>query len=410
MLKCSPLCLQEGEEWSVGEKCVKYKCVNGDNGLQKIKQEYECDKTCSPNFRYVEPSPGSENCCGHCNQVACEENGNIYDIGQRWTSEIKKCYDAEYAEINGVIQIVHTTVCKSNIENCPKDQIILDETGCCQICRLECNPRVVPPDDTNRMFYFNDKKGNYCYNTYPLHNVTVGSGKCLSEVRYDYASIIFLVMLPSSKCILCIASIAILNEAIEAAFDLVTDLEGEEWSVGEKCVKYKCVNGDNGLQKIKQEYECDKTCSPNFRYVEPSPGSENCRGHCNQVACEENGNIYDIGQRWTSEIKKCYDAEYAEINGVIQIVHTTVCKSNIENCPKDQIILDETGCCQICRLECNPRVVPPDDTNRMFYFNDKKGNYCYNTYPLHNVTVCSGKCLSEVRYDYDTDYFDGMCR
>ncbi|XP_067130718.1 hemocytin-like [Centruroides vittatus] len=186
--------------------------------------------------------------------------------------------------------------------------------------------------------------------------------------------------------------------------------EGEEWSMGEKCVKYKCVNGDNGLQKIRQEYECDITCAPNFRYVEPSPDSEVCCGHCTQVACEENGKIYDVGKRWTSEIKKCYDAECVEINGVVQIVYTTVCKSNIENCPKDQIMLDETGCCQICRLECNPKVVPPEDTNRMFYFNDKKGNYCYNTYPLHNVTVCSGKCLTEVRYDYDTDYFDGMCR
>lgn len=182
---------------------------------------------------------------------------------------------------------------------------------------------------------------------------------------------------------------------------------GEEWSLDEKCIRYKCINGSSGAEKMKQEYNCTTTCPPNSRYIEPSKHSDICCGHCEPFACEENGKIYQIGEHWPSEIKKCFEAECIKLGDKIQTVYTSLCKSNIENCPKHLIVPDITGCCQVCQTDCRPKSISPEKTERLF---EIEGKDCFNIYPVENLKACSGLCEPEMQYDINDDSFHGSCR
>ncbi|RXG62289.1 Hemocytin [Armadillidium vulgare] len=88
-------CIDDYEEFKENETyidpinaCRSVECKrNGKGTLEKVEQISSCDENCALGWKY-EPSPLAPLvCCGGCEQIACEYNGVLKEVGETWYSE-----------------------------------------------------------------------------------------------------------------------------------------------------------------------------------------------------------------------------------------------------------------------------------------------------------------------------------
>ncbi|XP_077553611.1 uncharacterized protein LOC144168516 [Haemaphysalis longicornis] len=151
------------------------------------------------------------------------------------------------------------------------------------------------------------------------------------------------------------------------------------------------------------------------KYVEPTPGSGDCCGHCVREFCEESGNLYQVGERWRSTIRPCFDVQ-CERNeqGVVVTKYTLQkCPELPSNCPKNNIVRDETGCCQRCQVtpgSCAPHAIDKQKTVEYFTLYDVEHGRCSNTDYISDLTECRGQCFSKTVFNSATNNFTSNCR
>nr|XP_042904159.1 uncharacterized protein LOC107439698 isoform X4 [Parasteatoda tepidariorum] len=192
---------------------------------------------------------------------------------------------------------------------------------------------------------------------------------------------------------------------------------GEVWNDEEDpCITYTCEHTDLGdVQITKNKMACAE-CPKNSELIPPSKFLGQCCGICHVTKCEDDDQLHDIGDTWTSEEHKCRVAECVKEFGSVKTVYTKKsCPIIPRDCPKNKIVLDESGCCEVCNLTseigCNSGPIPEEETIGFFTFSDRsRGGICVNDKPVPNLLKCSGACHSQSYYSLEDGDFKDSCK
>lgn len=89
------------------------------------------------------PCPlNSQDCCGHCVKTHCVDDGNVFSLGERWESEGDECYEYSCELRNDLPTILAVKKeCPFFDPECPEEEIMLDESGCCKLCNVTLLPK-----------------------------------------------------------------------------------------------------------------------------------------------------------------------------------------------------------------------------------------------------------------------------
>uniref|UniRef100_A0A131Y5U1 Putative mucin-5ac n=1 Tax=Ixodes ricinus TaxID=34613 RepID=A0A131Y5U1_IXORI len=194
---------------------------------------------------------------------------------------------------------------------------------------------------------------------------------------------------------------------------------GSQWTLPgeEKCRSYRCERSPTTGEAVKAVLTqiCNTTCLRSERYVEPRPGSNDCCGRCLREFCEENHNLYQVGEKWTSTLRPCFSVQCVRgVSGAVEMKYTLkTCPQLPSNCPKNNIVRDETGCCQKCQVtpgSCRPHTLDAANSLQYFTLSDKSRGLCSNSEPIPDLKECTGQCYSSTIYSPDTNNFTSSCR
>ncbi|CAN7937256.1 unnamed protein product, partial [Ixodes hexagonus] len=195
---------------------------------------------------------------------------------------------------------------------------------------------------------------------------------------------------------------------------------GSRWTLPgeEKCRSYRCEQSPTTGEAVKAVLTqiCNETCLRSEKYVSPRPGSNDCCGRCVREFCEENHNLYHVGERWTSTLRPCFSVECTRgVSGAVEMKYTLkTCPQLPSNCPKNNIVRDDTGCCQKCQItpgSCAPHTLGASDSLQYFTLYDKsRGGFCSNSESIQDLTECKGQCYSSTIFSPDTNNFVSSCR
>ncbi|GFW41634.1 hemocytin [Trichonephila clavipes] len=192
---------------------------------------------------------------------------------------------------------------------------------------------------------------------------------------------------------------------------------GAQWSDPDNpCVSYVCEPSEiEKIQKTKSLINCTE-CPRTATYFPPSKILGQCCGFCEVTKCEDGDELYEIGDTWVSPDQPCRKAECIKEHGTVKTLYTKQsCPTIPKDCPKDKIVLDESGCCKICNatseISCNSAPIPEEDTIGLFTIqDDSHGGTCVNEKPVPNVLKCSGACHSQSYYSLEDGDFKDMCK
>uniref|UniRef100_T1JAC2 Hemocytin n=1 Tax=Strigamia maritima TaxID=126957 RepID=T1JAC2_STRMM len=184
---------------------------------------------------------------------------------------------------------------------------------------------------------------------------------------------------------------------------------------GDKCKRIECVAAPNGdAMKATITQSCTLDCPKGFEYEPPESTSKQCCGSCKPIACIELNEIYEVGEKWNSVIKKCVMAHCTNDTKVGVITqYETNCPQLAPNCPEDKIIRDPNDCCDICSVvppteDCTVKEIDLNETIKIFDI-FHLGNECSNKYPIPGLKHCAGKCDSHTMYSADKKDFESTC-
>ncbi|XP_076369994.1 hemocytin-like isoform X2 [Tachypleus tridentatus] len=188
-----------------------------------------------------------------------------------------------------------------------------------------------------------------------------------------------------------------------------------EWQdKNDPCKSYSCELTSTGeMSKVSKSKTC-QACPKTSEYIPPTASLKQCCGICRPVACEEGNNLHKVGEKWNSTVFQCYSAECVrEGEGVRTLYRSPRCSAVPENCPQDQVVWDDSGCCQKCNMTpsmCTPAAIPIEDTIEFFGDFDPIHGFCLNKKPVFGLLECSGKCNSHSYFSMDKKYFHNKCQ
>ncbi|XP_022255312.1 hemocytin-like [Limulus polyphemus] len=188
-----------------------------------------------------------------------------------------------------------------------------------------------------------------------------------------------------------------------------------EWQdKNDPCKSYSCELTSTGeMTKVSKSKTCQE-CPKTSEYIPPKASLQQCCGICRPVACEEGDNLHKVGEKWNSTVFQCYTAECVrEGEGVRTLYRSPRCSAVPENCPQDQVVWDDSGCCQKCNMTpsmCTPAAIPIEDTIEFFGDFDPIHGFCLNKKPVFGLLECAGKCNSHSYFSMDKQYFQNKCQ
>ncbi|KAL1421469.1 hypothetical protein MTO96_004159 [Rhipicephalus appendiculatus] len=184
-----------GGEWKLPEdgKCRSYRCERSPTTGEAVKVvlTHICNNTCQTSEKYIEPAPGSGDCCGRCVREYCEESGKLYQVDETWVSNVRPCFEAKCVRgYRGAVEMTYThKPCPLLPPSCPRNSIVLDATGCCQKCKFTtpgpCAPHILHEQRTVQYFFLNVPEHGVCYNTEIIPGLAECRGECTSRTLYD---------------------------------------------------------------------------------------------------------------------------------------------------------------------------------------------------------------------------------
>ncbi|GIY68776.1 von Willebrand factor, partial [Caerostris darwini] len=192
---------------------------------------------------------------------------------------------------------------------------------------------------------------------------------------------------------------------------------GQQWSdPDDACIKYVCEDRGGGeIEKTKSVINCTE-CPRTAMYFPPSKILGQCCGICRVTKCEDDDQLYEVGDTWVNPDQPCREAECIKEHDAVKTVYTKKpCPVVPKDCPEDQIIPDEDGCCETCNItseiRCNSAPMPEKDTVGFFKYGDEdRGGTCVNEQTVPNVLKCSGACHSESYYSLEDGDFKDTCK
>ncbi|GIY80059.1 von Willebrand factor [Caerostris extrusa] len=192
---------------------------------------------------------------------------------------------------------------------------------------------------------------------------------------------------------------------------------GQQWSdPDDACIKYVCEDRGGGeIEKTKSVINCTE-CPRTAMYFPPSKILGQCCGICRVTKCEDDDQLYEVGDTWVNLDQPCREAECIKEHDTVKTVYTKKpCPVVPKDCPEDQIVPDEDGCCETCNItseiRCNSAPIPEKDTIGFFKYEDEdRGGTCVNDQTVPNVLKCSGACHSESYYSLEDGDFKDTCK
>ena len=383
---------QVGETWPSpdGDKCKTITCIQNVNGeLNKQEQVQTCNRNCTKGWEYKE---SDTECCGECEQVACVVDGDLYKIGEKWSSP-DYCIHYMCADMNGTIQV------KSEQITCPVIPVDIEKNfivktspipgECCKKhttikCKVgdakyDVGETWPSPDgdkcktvtciensigELAKLEHVQTCNTNCSLGWIYQESETQCCGECvqfacifedyLYKVDDEWASLDFCI---HYKCVHNEGTFYVQSDRVhcpQPPNDTITNFEietsdvpgecckkhipvackvdeviykvGETWPSpdGDKCKTITCIQNKDGTI-LKQEHiqTCNQNCTKGWEYKE---SETQCCGECVQVACVFEGNVYSIGEKWSSP-DYCIQYFCADIDGSIQV------QSDKINCP-----------------------------------------------------------------------------
>ncbi|XP_063233046.1 hemocytin isoform X2 [Bacillus rossius redtenbacheri] len=136
---------QAGVTWpsSSGDRCKIVSCQSAaDGNVQKVTIERSCIKSCDLGFRYEPSPPESAECCGQCKQVACVDDGKLYEKDSTWYSP-DHCTKYNCRSANGSFQVLSETKSCPEVSPEERSNYVVEEVSvpgeCCKtIKRTQC--------------------------------------------------------------------------------------------------------------------------------------------------------------------------------------------------------------------------------------------------------------------------------
>ncbi|CAL1296415.1 unnamed protein product [Larinioides sclopetarius] len=191
---------------------------------------------------------------------------------------------------------------------------------------------------------------------------------------------------------------------------------GEQWTDPlNPCIHFICEDNGEEVQKTKIVTNCTE-CPRTAVYFPPSKILGQCCGICEINKCEDGDDLHEIGETWIDPEHPCRKAECIKEHGSVMTIFTTKsCPIVPQDCPKDKIIWDENGCCEMCNLtsevHCSSAPIPEEDTIGFFTYPDEShGGMCVNEKPVPNVLQCAGACHSRSYYSLEDGDFKDTCK
>ncbi|XP_014665852.1 PREDICTED: hemocytin-like [Priapulus caudatus] len=194
-------------------------------------------------------------------------------------------------------------------------------------------------------------------------------------------------------------------------------LEHETWPSpdGDPCKLYSCQpNPDGtGVYALLSVTSCKTDCKRSEIYVPPRPERNICCGECIRDKCEDNGKLYEVGETWTSPESECVINECRR-NGEVRQQYK---ECSPPQCPREQQILDSSGCCYECTdipiitnppSTCEPRPVVGKEVR--FVVRAEGGTTCRNQRPVYGMKECGGTCDSSSTFNTMINDFESDCK
>ncbi|XP_020641434.3 von Willebrand factor [Pogona vitticeps] len=138
-----------GKTWEEG--CTECSCTDMEDAVTGLRMkecvDKECNKICSPGFKYVNKEGA---CCGKCLKTMCDEpvlwargdeDVRWHEVGSEWQSPSNPCIIKECVRVNEevFIQTRNVSCTQMGPPSCPfGTELRCDrKTGCCPSCRCE---------------------------------------------------------------------------------------------------------------------------------------------------------------------------------------------------------------------------------------------------------------------------------
>ncbi|XP_072943853.1 hemocytin-like [Epargyreus clarus] len=339
------------ETWADGP-CRSCRCAAGGGAAPGAA----CSVTECPALRdaaaVLEPRAVPFACCPVPVYVACKHQGNVYKIGENWTSTENVCEsyvcsqrDDGKLEVLTTVQSCHTD-CQAGWSYEPAAP---ESDKCCG----KCVPVACVVDgqlkDIGSVWTSDDFCTNYtCINVNGTLQVKSSNETCPEVSEAMKKEFVLNEEKVPGKCCPKIKPVACRVD------DKVYQV-GEKWTSMEKvCESYECSQREDGkLEVLTTVKSCNTDCQAGWSYEPAAPESGKCCGKCVPVACVVDGQLKDIGSVWTSD-DFCTNYTCINVNGTLQV------KCSNETCPevseamKKQFVLSE----EKVPGKCCPKVEP----------------------------------------------------
>uniref|UniRef100_A0A2A4J1D5 VWFC domain-containing protein n=1 Tax=Heliothis virescens TaxID=7102 RepID=A0A2A4J1D5_HELVI len=118
-----------GENWtSPANPCESYLCkqTDSDGKLEKITTVQQCHTDCQLGWKYFPAPPGSKECCGKCEPVACVVDGKERPIGDKWTSS-DFCANYTCVNVDGTLQVQCSNETCPEVSEATRKQFVLSQ-------------------------------------------------------------------------------------------------------------------------------------------------------------------------------------------------------------------------------------------------------------------------------------------
>ncbi|KAL1513261.1 hypothetical protein ABEB36_002690 [Hypothenemus hampei] len=255
-----------GQEWQQdNDYCKTYSCTKTDKVRIETSVKNCAEKECKPGFKFVKPDLTLQECCGKCVQVACITGNNLYQVGEKWSSE-DFCTNYHCVSSNETVQVEAVKV------NCPEipqedlDNYVFEfhemKNECCK------QSKAVACKMNEKVFQVNESwpspDGDKCKTFTCIQKGTtneVSKQEFVETCKKDCEKGWTYKESNKECCGKCIQTSCIVNNTLKSP--------NETWKSPDGCTTYSCENFDGQLLVSSNQESCPSIddCPKNNVYI-----------------------------------------------------------------------------------------------------------------------------------------------